>query len=120
LFPFLFFTKTQLRTLAAYMTCWQGRHIWLFTMRLPAVKFDTIMLLAIAQRIFLAMIAQVTIAQYKSPKADSLKNLEGLFETNHFAAIFRMSAMVFLAITPLIFIHKKTCHLCHTRLCIKY
>jgi formate hydrogenlyase subunit 3/multisubunit Na+/H+ antiporter MnhD subunit len=105
--PILFFTKTRLRTLAAYMTCWQSGYIWLFTMRLPTVKFDTVMLLAITQGIFMAIIAQVTTALYKRAKTDSLKNLEGLFETNYFAAIFMMSAMVFLTITPLIFIYKK-------------
>lgn len=106
--PILFFTKAKLRTLAAYVTCWQGGYVWLFSMYLPAEMFGLITLLAITQGIFMAIVVQATTALYRHAKSDSLKNLEELFESNYFAAIFIMSAMVFLMITPLIFVYKKS------------
>ncbi|MDR1528039.1 MAG: hypothetical protein LBS22_00400 [Puniceicoccales bacterium] len=105
--PILFFTKAKLRTLTAYIACWQGGYVWLFAMYLPVEMFDLITLLAITQGIFMAIIIQTTTALYKHIKSDFLKNLEELFESNYFAAIFIMSAMVFLTITPLIFVYKK-------------
>jgi hypothetical protein len=89
------------------MACWQGGYVWLFTMYLPVEMFDLITLLAITQGIFVAIITQATTALYKHAKSDFLKNLEELFESNYFAAIFIMSALVFLIITPLIFVYKK-------------
>lgn len=106
--PILFFSKAKLRALAAYVTCWQGGYVWLFTMYLPVEMFDLITLLAITQGIFVAIIVQATTALYKHSKSDSLKNLEELFESNYFFAIFIMSALVFLTITPLIFVYKKS------------
>ncbi|MDR0742275.1 MAG: hypothetical protein LBE98_02320 [Puniceicoccales bacterium] len=105
--PILFFSKAKLRTLMAYMACWQGGYVWLFTMYLPVEMFDLITLLAITQGIFMAIIIQAITALYKHAKSDSIKNLEELFESNYFAAIFIMSAMVFLTITPLIFAYRK-------------
>jgi hypothetical protein len=106
--PILFFPKEKLRTLTAYIACWQGGYIWLFTMYLPVKMFDLITLLAITQGIFMAIIIQATTVLYKHAKSDSLKNLKELFESNYFAAIFIMSAMVFLTIMPLIFVYKKS------------
>jgi hypothetical protein len=106
--PLLFFSKTKLRALTAYMACWQGGYVWLFTTYLPVEMFNLITLLAITQGIFVAIIVQATTALYKQAKSDSLKNLEELFESNYFAAIFIVSAMVFLTITPLIFVYKKS------------
>ncbi|MDR2432379.1 MAG: hypothetical protein LBD34_01360 [Puniceicoccales bacterium] len=106
--PILFFSKIKLRTLTAYMACWQGGYVWLFATYLPVEIFYLITLLAITQGIFMAIIIQATTALYKQAKSDSLKNLEELFESNYFAAIFIMSSMVFLAITPFIFVYKKS------------
>ncbi|MDR2777133.1 MAG: hypothetical protein LBB17_03805 [Puniceicoccales bacterium] len=105
--PILFFTKAKLRALAAYITCWQGGYVWLFTMYLPMEMFDLIMLLTITQGIFMAIITQAMTALYKYAKSDSFQNLEKLFESNYFAAIFIISAMAFLTIAPLIFAYKK-------------
>ncbi|MDR1401645.1 MAG: hypothetical protein LBI81_01640 [Puniceicoccales bacterium] len=105
--PILFFAKTELRKLLAYVTCWQSGYLWLFATRFTAVKSNEITLFAIVQGIFIALIVQVTTGLYARSKSDSITNLSELFKVNYFAAIFLVSSLVFLLLMPVIFLLKK-------------
>ncbi|MDR3143957.1 MAG: hypothetical protein LBT64_00460 [Puniceicoccales bacterium] len=104
--PILFFAKVELQRIVSLVTSWQSGYLWLFALHFSEKFYDAIVLFAITQGIFIAIISHVASALTTRGGTDSIGNLSGLFESDYFSAVFVASSFVFLMAMPIVFIVK--------------